>query len=51
LVVGKGADGPEKEIWARSVENIKKAIPLAAELGVSIVIEERLEPIPLRSRR
>jgi L-ribulose-5-phosphate 3-epimerase len=39
LVVGKGADGPEKEIWARSVENIKQAIPLAAELGVAIVIE------------
>jgi sugar phosphate isomerase/epimerase len=39
LVVGKGEDGPEKEIWARSVENISKAVPLAAELGVSIVIE------------
>jgi len=39
LVVGKGADGPEQEIWPRSVENIRKAVPLAAELGVSIVIE------------
>ncbi|MBL9118113.1 MAG: sugar phosphate isomerase/epimerase [Verrucomicrobiaceae bacterium] len=39
LVVGKGEDGPEKEIWERSVENIKKAVPLAAELGVQIVIE------------
>ena len=39
LVVGKGDDGPENEIWPRSVENIKKAVPLAAELGVSIVIE------------
>jgi L-ribulose-5-phosphate 3-epimerase len=39
LVVGKGEDGPEKEIWARSVENIAKAVPLAAELGVQIVIE------------
>jgi len=39
LVVGKGEDGPESEIWPRSVENIKKALPLAAELGVSIVIE------------
>lgn len=39
LVVGKGEDGPESEIWPRSVENIRKAIPLAAELGVSIVIE------------
>ena len=39
LVVGKGEDGPENEIWPRSVENIAKAVPLAAELGVSIVIE------------
>ena len=39
LVVGKGEDGPESEIWPRSVENIKKALPLASELGVSIVIE------------
>lgn len=39
LVVGKGEDGPEAEIWKRSVENIRQAVPLAAELGVSIVIE------------
>ncbi|MBS0209126.1 MAG: sugar phosphate isomerase/epimerase [Planctomycetes bacterium] len=39
LVVGKGEDGPEQEIWQRSVENIAKAVPLAAELGVAIVIE------------
>lgn len=39
LVVGHGDDGPEKEIWARSVENISKAVPLAAKLGVAIVIE------------
>ncbi len=39
LVVGKGEDGPESEIWQRSVENIRKAVPLAAELGVAIVIE------------
>ncbi|HEY5316172.1 MAG TPA: sugar phosphate isomerase/epimerase family protein [Pirellulales bacterium] len=39
LVVGKGEDGPEKEIWRRSVENIKQAVPLAAELGVAIAIE------------
>lgn len=39
LVAGKGADGPEDEIFARSVENISKAIPLAAELGVQILIE------------
>lgn len=39
LVAGKGEDGPEPEIWRRSVENIRQAIPLAAQLGVSIVIE------------
>ncbi len=39
LVVGKGEDGPEEEIWPRSIENISKAVPLAAELGVAIVIE------------
>lgn len=39
LVVGHGKDGPEKEIWPRSVENIAKAVPLAAELGVAIAIE------------
>ena len=39
LVVGHGKDGAEDEIWKRSVENISKAVPLAAELGVAIVIE------------
>ncbi len=39
LVVGKGSDGPEEEIWKRSIENISLAIPLAAQLGVQIVIE------------
>ncbi len=39
LVVGHGKDGTEEEVWQRSVENIKKAVPLAAELGVAIVIE------------
>ncbi len=39
LVVGHGKDGTEEEVWKRSVENIKKAVPLAAELGVAIVIE------------
>lgn len=39
LVVGKGEDGPEAEIWKRSVDNIAQAVPLAAELGVQIVIE------------
>jgi L-ribulose-5-phosphate 3-epimerase len=39
LVVGKGEDGPEEELWSRSVENIAKAVPLAAELGVQILVE------------
>lgn len=39
LVVGHGKDGPEEEIWKRSIENIKKALPLAAEKGVYIAIE------------
>lgn len=39
LVVGKGSDGPESEIWPRSIENIAKALPLAGELGMYIAIE------------
>jgi hexulose-6-phosphate isomerase len=39
LVVGHGDDGPEDEIWPRSIANIAQAVPLAAELGVSIAIE------------
>lgn len=39
LVVGHGKDGTEEEVWQRSVENISKAVPLAAELGVVIAIE------------
>lgn len=39
LVVGHGDDGPEQEIWDRSIENISKALPVAAEVGVSIVVE------------
>lgn len=39
LVIGHGKDGPEKEIWPRAIENISKALPLAAELGVYIAIE------------
>jgi L-ribulose-5-phosphate 3-epimerase len=39
LVVGHGDDGPENEIWARAVDNIRKALPLAAELGVYIAVE------------
>jgi len=39
LVVGHGKDGPEDVIWDRSIENISKAVPLAAQLGVIIAIE------------
>ncbi len=39
LVVGHGDDGPEEEIWPRSIENIRQALPLCAELGMTIAIE------------
>ena len=39
LVVGHGKDGSQEEVWDRSLENIAQAIPLAAELGVVIAIE------------
>lgn len=39
LVVGNGRDGTHEEVWSRSVANIKLALPLAARLGISIVIE------------
>jgi L-ribulose-5-phosphate 3-epimerase len=39
LVPGHGNDGSEQEVWERSVENIRHALPLAAELGVYIAIE------------
>ncbi|MBV11019.1 sugar phosphate isomerase/epimerase family protein [Rubinisphaera sp.] len=39
LVVGHGKDGTPEECWGRSVENIAQAVPLAAELGVHIAIE------------
>ena len=39
LVVGHGKDGPESEIWPRAIENIRQALPLAAELGIYIAIE------------
>ena len=39
LVVGHGKDGTEEEIWPRAIENIRKAVPLAARLGVHIAIE------------
>lgn len=39
LVPGHGDDGEESEIWKRSVENIAKALPVAAEYGVCIALE------------
>ncbi len=39
LVAGSGNDGTPAEIWDRAVENIQLAVPLAAEKGISIVIE------------
>ena len=39
LVVGHGKDGTEEEVWQRSVANIRKAVPLAARLGVAIAFE------------
>jgi len=39
VVVGKGSDGPENEIWKRSINNIAQAIPVAAELGIQIAVE------------
>jgi L-ribulose-5-phosphate 3-epimerase len=39
LVNGHGKDGTEEECWQRSVENVRQALPLAAELGVVIAIE------------
>ena len=39
LVVGHGKDGTEAECWKRSINNISQALPLAAELGMYIAIE------------
>jgi L-ribulose-5-phosphate 3-epimerase len=39
LVAGHGQDGPEAELIERSIENISKALPLAAWYGVHILIE------------
>ncbi len=39
IVIGKGEDGPESEIIPRTIENIAKAIPVAARNGVVIAIE------------
>lgn len=39
LVVGHGKDGTAEEVWQRSIDNIRQLIPMAAELGVVIAIE------------
>jgi L-ribulose-5-phosphate 3-epimerase len=39
LVVGHGNDGTEREVWERSVANIRLALPLAAQLGIYIAVE------------
>ena len=39
LVPGHGKDGSQEEVAARSLEQIQRAIPLAAKLGVHILIE------------
>ena len=39
LVNGHGKDGTPDECWERSIENVRQALPLAAELGVVIAIE------------
>jgi len=39
LVAGHGDDGTAEAIWERAVENISLAIPLAAQLGIKIAIE------------
>jgi hexulose-6-phosphate isomerase len=39
LVPGHGKDGSSQEVWDRSVSNIRRALPMAARLGVYIAIE------------
>ncbi len=39
LVIGHGKDGSKEETWERSITNIRKALPLAGELGIYIAIE------------
>jgi L-ribulose-5-phosphate 3-epimerase len=39
LVVGHGNDGSEREVWDRSIANIRLALPLAAKLGIYIAVE------------
>lgn len=39
LVVGRGTDGTQEEVWQRSIESIRQVLPLCAELGMTIAIE------------
>jgi L-ribulose-5-phosphate 3-epimerase len=39
LVAGHGNDGTKEEVWKRAIDNIQLALPMAAERGISIVIE------------
>ena len=39
IVVGRGDDGSEAEVWDRSIENISRVLPLCAELGMTLAIE------------
>lgn len=39
LVAGHGKDGTAEECWQRSIANVRLAVPLAARLGIQIVIE------------
>ena len=39
LVVGHGRDGELEDIWQRALDNVKMAIPLAAQMGISILVE------------
>ncbi len=39
LVAGHGNDGTKEEVWQRALDNVTLALPVAAERGISIVIE------------
>ncbi len=39
LVLGHGKDGEESVIWKRAMDNLKQVLPLCADLGVYIAIE------------
>lgn len=39
LVVGHGKDGSPDEVWSRSIDNIRQALPLCGQLGMTIAIE------------